>query len=53
MRFADASAVKDLSAFVKHTEDDLKQRKALFADVDMKRRFEFLLSYFDRKGFLD
>lgn len=53
MRFADASSLKDISALVEQTDDALMIRKELFCDPALKQRFQFLLKYFDRKGFLD
>ena len=52
MRFA-GDSVKDLSFLVQQTEDALKARQELFNDASVKKRFQFLLNYFDRKGFLD
>lgn len=53
MRFTDPSAMKDLSCLVQQTDEALRFRKELFADNSLKKRFQFLLNYFDRKGFLD
>lgn len=53
MRFADSCEQKDLRVLVQQSEEALKSRKELFSDPDMKQRFRFLLSFFDRKGFLD
>lgn len=53
MRFADSTAVNDLSCLVKQSEEALEFRRQLFADETLMKRFEFLLNYFDRKGFLD
>lgn len=52
MRFADAS-VKDLSCLVQQTEDALSIRQELYNNEGLKKRLQFLLRYFDRKGFLD
>lgn len=53
MRFADSSTVNDLSGLVKQSDEALEFRKRLFDDKTLMNRFEFLLNYFDRKGFLD
>lgn len=51
MRFS--SSPRDLSALVDQSEEALEIRKQLFSDEALKKRFQFLLNYFDRKGFLD
>lgn len=53
MRFADASSLKDISALVEQTDEAINIRREMFADSSLKQRFQFLLNYFDRKGFLD
>lgn len=51
MRFF--SSPRDLSALVDKSKESLEIRKTLFSDEALKKRFKFLLNYFDRKGFLD
>lgn len=51
MRFSRTS--RDLSALVDQSNEALEVRKELFSDEGLKKRFQFLLNYFDRKGFLE
>lgn len=53
LRFANLSTVKELSGLVQQSEEALAFRKELFSEESLKTRFQFLLNYFDRKGFLD
>lgn len=53
LRFADSTSMADLSCLVLQSDEALKCRKELFSDRFLLKRFEFLLGYFDRKGFLE
>jgi Ecdysteroid kinase-like family len=53
LRFANSTSIADLSCLVLQSEEALECRKELFSDRFLLKRFEFLLNYYDRKGFLE
>jgi hypothetical protein len=51
MRFAKSSV--ELKGLLENSKQAAEIRKELFSDETLKKRLEFLVDYFDRKGFLE